>query len=146
MRGRGDVPRVTANLLKTPIAPAVPDRPDCAVSFVRPGSGALDWLADTLAALRRADPLRPVTVIVPNYNAGLFLRRRLAERGGWANLRTLRLSELVRRIAAAQAAGQPTLSGLQRQSAIRRAAEQVGGPLAATAQHRSLLAALDDLF
>ncbi len=71
------------------------------IEYVRPGRTALAWLEKRVAELKCGDPLRPVSVIVPNYLLGRFARRHLARAGGFiqVNVRTLRLVELAASIA-----------------------------------------------
>ena len=61
----------------------------------------------SLAASRRADPLAPVTVIVPSHAAGLQLRRRLAALAPFAGVRF----ETLPRIAELLAAGHLAQAG-----------------------------------
>jgi hypothetical protein len=41
-----------------------------ATESVRPGATGTEWLLATVSRLQSEDPLRPVTVIVPSYQAG----------------------------------------------------------------------------
>lgn len=67
----------------------------------------IDSALAEIAASRSADPLAPVTVIVPSHAAGLQLRRRLAERGPFAAVRF----EALPRIAELLAAGRLAAAG-----------------------------------
>jgi ATP-dependent helicase/nuclease subunit B len=62
---------------------------------------------ESIAAARRADPLAPVTVIVPSHAAGLQLRRRLAELTPFAGVRF----EMLARVAEILAAGHLAAAG-----------------------------------
>ncbi len=55
---------------------------------------------DAITSGRRADPLAPVTVVVPSHVAGLQLRRRLAGRGAFAGVRFETLPRVAELIAA----------------------------------------------
>ncbi|HEY7270776.1 MAG TPA: PD-(D/E)XK nuclease family protein [Dehalococcoidia bacterium] len=57
-----------------------------------------------IAADRRADPLAPVTVIVPSHVAGIQMRRRLGEMGPFAAVRFETLPRLAEMIAAGELA------------------------------------------
>ena len=49
------------------------------IQFVRPGQQGLEWVARSIARLKEGDPLRPITVVVPNYFAGRYVRRYLGK-------------------------------------------------------------------
>lgn len=125
----------------------MPDAPRAAVTitFVRPGPRALDWLERTITALKADDPLRPVTVIVPNFSAGRQVARYLAQRGGYLNVRTVRLQQLAA-LLAPEVTEWPTLTPVMEESAVRQAVQEAGGPLRAMIHHRSLQLALVQLF
>jgi len=55
-------------------------------ALVRPGAESVAWLWTAIAEAKGADPLGPVTVVVPSNRIGLALRRRLALQG-CANVR-----------------------------------------------------------
>jgi RecB family exonuclease len=73
--------------------------------YVRPGPNALTWLESTVADLKGGDPLRPITIIVPNDYAGQFARWRLGRRNGYIGVATLRLGQVVRQVAGPARAG-----------------------------------------
>jgi ATP-dependent helicase/nuclease subunit B len=62
---------------------------------------------DSLSSARRADPLAPVTIIVPSHAAGIQLRRKLAKLGPFAGVRF----ETLPRIAELLAAGHLAAAG-----------------------------------
>src|SRR5260221_13143501 len=64
------------------------------VDLVRPGRDGLDWLRCCVAELKSADPLQPVTVVVPNYVLGRFVTRHLGRARGSVNLHAVRLADL----------------------------------------------------
>ncbi|MGH9243883.1 MAG: PD-(D/E)XK nuclease family protein [Acidimicrobiales bacterium] len=105
------------------------------------GAAATRALIATIAEAQAADPLAPVTVVVPSATAGVTLRRRLATRGldparrGVANVRFLTLPELADQLALPRLAA----DGRRRLSAVRAAA--VAGSLLATESGRLGLAA-----
>src|SRR5438128_1211174 len=53
-------------------------RPQHRAALVRPGPRSLAWLEDTLRALKREDPLQPLTVVAPSPYLAAFLRQTLA--------------------------------------------------------------------
>ena len=55
---------------------------------------AAERLFDRIAAAKADDPLAPVTVIVPNHYAGLWIRRELAQRS-YVNVCFAVLAQLV---------------------------------------------------
>src|SRR5881397_1278778 len=69
-------------------------------------------MADIFAALqeissaRAADPLAPVTVVVPSHASALHLRRRLAELGPFAGVRFETVARIAELIAAGHLAGE----------------------------------------
>ncbi len=121
--------------------------PPPTLAFVRPGPRALEWLAREVAALKGDDPLRPVTVVVPNMYAARMALGHLARQyerarpphsppvvqyegarplhsppvvqGGYANVRPLRLAELATRIARPEAARRQPLTPVLALSAVR---------------------------
>lgn len=64
----------------------------------------VDSILDQIASERSTDPLAPVTVVVPSRLALLQLRRRLALRGAFANVRFEVVSRLAELVAAAELA------------------------------------------
>ena len=119
-----------------PTLAGVDDQPTpTIIEYVRPGRTALAWLAQSVAELKCGDPLRPVTVIVPNYVLGRFARRHLARAGGFiqVNVRTLRMVELAANIAPPPVEGRDALDPILEASAVRAAlmaADTVLTPLA----------------
>lgn len=73
----------------------------------QPGVADIEATLDHVADGRAGDPLTPVTVIVPSHVALLQLRRRLAQRGPFANVRF----EVVSRLAELAAASELARSG-----------------------------------
>ena len=65
---------------------------------VRPGRTAQEWVQRTVAELKDDDPLRPVTLIAPNYYAGRQARWVLARRGGYLNVRSMLLSDVATQV------------------------------------------------
>ena len=66
----------------------------------------LDSALTEIAASRRADPLAPVTVLVPSHVAGLQLRRRLAQMTPFAGVRFETLPRIAELLAAGHLAAQ----------------------------------------
>ena len=112
----------------------------------RPGPTARRWLLDRIAAIQGADPLRPVTVVVPNHYLGLALRRDLAQRG-YANVRFTILARLAEPFGATLLASrdQSPLTSVLEDAAIRSALRADPG-LTAFAEHRSAVEAHRSLF
>lgn len=108
-------------------------------------------LKELLAGFKAADPLAPVTVIVPSNQVGLDVRRALARESALVNVRFL----VVERAAELVAAGRLNAQGLKPRSkwrwleVLREAAMADGGRLAKVADHpatlRRLAAAAADL-
>src|ERR1700694_5079199 len=65
---------------------------------VRPGLTAQEWVRRTVAELKGDDPLRPVTLIAPNYYAGRQARWVLARDGGYLNVRSMLLSDVATQV------------------------------------------------
>lgn len=109
--------------------------------FLEPyGSPALGRLARLIAWAKGADPLAPVTVVVPTQYAGLSLRRRLAEEGGLLNVRFMvpaRLAEMLGALTVA-GRGKAPLSPLVELATIRSLASKLAGqgPLPNTSHPR----------
>ena len=115
-------------------------------AFVRPGTNAFTWLARIVQKLKRDDPYRPVTVIVPNDYAGRMIRWELTRRGGYVNVKTLRLDQVVSQVAPPTGGSRrQSLTGVLEDSAIRTALRQHGDAFGDIGQ-RSLHRALLDLF
>ena len=68
------------------------------------GRPATDALREAVRAAQAADPLAPVTVVVPSNVAGLTARRQLGEQGGLANVAFLTPFALAERLGRARAA------------------------------------------
>jgi hypothetical protein len=85
------------------------------------GVSALDALVGVVSAVKRDDPLTPVTVVVPSALAGLTVRRRLATDGGVVALDTVVLPGLAARLAGKRLAtnGRRSLTPVQRAAVAR---------------------------
>src|SRR5579859_6325342 len=92
---------------------------------------------DLIVAERISDTLAPVTVIVPSRLALLQLRRRLAQRGPFANVRFEVISRLAELIAA------PELARATRRPMARPIGDYAAGLVAS--ESRGPLAAVSDL-
>ncbi len=101
------------------------------VVSTRYGAAAVDALAAAVAAAKRGEPLRPVTVVVPSNYAGVAARRALARRGGVIGVSFVTLYRL------AELLGGPTLVATGR--------VPVSSPVVATAV-RAVLATQPGLF
>src|SRR4030081_1539845 len=64
------------------------------VDLVRPGRDSLDWLLQSVTDLKSADPLQPVTGVVPKYVLGRFVSRHVGRARGSVNLHAVRLADL----------------------------------------------------
>jgi RecB family exonuclease len=93
------------------------------------GRAAFDWVRGVVAELRREDPLRPVTVIVPNNYAGWQLRWHLSRNGGYLGVRTLRLRQLAEALAPPRGTRLGSLLTIVEASAARQALREQGGIL-----------------
>jgi ATP-dependent helicase/nuclease subunit B len=118
------------------------------VVWTRYGAEAYDALPASVAELKRADPLAPVTVLVPTQLCGVAARRALAkgvsERAGVAGLSVLTVDRLAERIAAPALVGsgrRPT-TGPVLAAAWRRALGEDAGVFGPVAGHRSTVRAL----
>src|ERR1700694_108855 len=103
---------------------------------------------DQIAAERVRDTLAPVTVIVPSRLGLLQLRRRLAQRGPFANVRFEVISRLAELIAApdlARAARRPLASPIADYAAGRVAGES-RGPLASVSDLDGYMRAVRQTF
>jgi ATP-dependent helicase/nuclease subunit B len=120
--------------------------PRARLAFVRPGPEALAWLDRVVRDLKQDDPLRPVTVLVPNDYAGRMVHWHLGRHGGYVNVITCRLSQLIASVAQSVASKRvppllPVLEEAAARQALRRYASAFG-----TVSHRSLQQALVELF
>jgi len=113
---------------------------------VRPGPTAQEWVQRTVAELKGDDPLRPVTLIAPNYYAGRQARWVLARSGGYLNVRSMLLSDVATQVLSASPAQEQPLTRVLEESAVRAAIHRFGGVLAPLAHHRSLHQTLLQLF
>src|SRR5439155_21403843 len=93
------------------------------------------------------DPLGPVTVIVPNHYAGLWLRRELAQ-GSYINVRFAVLAQLAESLGAPAlgAAGFQPLAAATQEAAVREAVRRSGADFGPASEHPSLAPALGRLF
>lgn len=113
---------------------------------LRPGAGAIAWFESRVAAYQKSDPLQPVTVVMPSNQAGLALRRHLAQ-GSYANIRTTVLARLAESAGAASlaAAGRRPLTAVTEEASIRAAARHAGG-FGEGGEHRAVVSTLRALF
>jgi len=113
---------------------------------LRPGRGAEAWLSAAVAELKGADPLGPLTVVVPNHYAKLALRRRLAA-AGYANVRHEVIARVVESLGAPglAAEGRVPLTAVTEEAAIRAALRAAGG-LGPQTEHRAVVSTLQALF
>ncbi|WP_322795501.1 PD-(D/E)XK nuclease family protein [Tepidiforma sp.] len=106
-----------------------------------PVGEARQRLKELLAEFKAADPLAPVTVVVPSNQVGLDVRRALARESALVNVRFL----VVERAAELVAAGRLNAQGLRPRSkwrwleTLREAAVAERGRLAAVAEHPATL-------
>jgi len=108
-----------------------------------------ELLAALVGSAKGADPLAPVTVVVPSNFAGLQLRRSLAAEGdGLVNVRFLVLPRLAELLGAPllTAEGRRPLTPWLQYAAIRSALASHDGALAAVADHPSTPKALATTF
>src|SRR5438128_2222817 len=128
-------------------------RPQHRAPLVRPGPRSLAWLEDTLRALKREDPLQPLTVVAPSPYLAAFLRQTLAA-VGCANVNFgVQLRPIAERIARASpslsnsGAFDHPLTGPLEAAAIRVALRESAAPvLQRLASNRALHDALGALF
>lgn len=112
------------------------------------GASAYDDLRSTIAAIKRDDPLRPVTVLVPSQLCGVAVRRALAHgvggRPGVAVLSVLTVDRLAEQLAAPDLVGQarrPTTNAVLA-AAWRSALAVHPGVFAPVATHPATVRAL----
>ena len=113
---------------------------------LRPGTGATAWLESRVAEHQAGEPLQPVTVVMPSNQAGLALRRQMAQRS-YANVRTTVLARLAEAAGAASlaAAGMRPLTTVTEEASIRAAARRAGG-FGEVGEHRAVVDTLRALF
>lgn len=96
--------------------------------------------------LKQDDPLRPVTVLVPNDYAGRMVHWLLGRRGGYVNVITCRLTQLIASVAQSISSKRlPPLLAVLEESAARQALRRSASAFGTTS-HRSLQQALIELF
>lgn len=121
------------------------------VQLVAHGPLARDALVETLTAVKRGDPLGPVTVAVPSAFTGLAVRRAVVtpERG-LCNVRFLTLAGVAELLGAprlaAEAAGRRPLTDALRTEAVRAAVLGEPGELRPVASHPATVRSLDATF
>ncbi|MBI3969912.1 MAG: PD-(D/E)XK nuclease family protein [Chloroflexi bacterium] len=120
---------ITTTTTTTAVSPAVA----AGIEYVRPGPSAFGWLTTTVSRLKERDPFAPVTVLVPNrLYAGRAVLRHLAHvgeattagaapRGGFVNVRALRLLDLSLVTLGPAARGLRQLTDVVEMSAVRAA-------------------------
>ena len=113
---------------------------------LRPGPAAEAWLSEAVAELKGADPLGPLTVVVPNQYAKLALRRQLAT-AGYANVRHEVIARVAESLGASELAaqGKVPLTAVTEEAAIRSALRAAGG-LGPQTEHRAVVSTLQALF
>ncbi len=112
------------------------------VVAVTHGAGAIDRLAELVAA--RADPLAPLTVLVPSNYATVGVRRALGARGGAAQVAVLTPLGLASQLVARELAeeGWSPLSAAQLGALVRAELDAAPGPFARVARHPTTEAAI----
>jgi hypothetical protein len=127
-------------------APRRPEAPTSRIAWVGPFQPTLEaaWL-ETLATIRRNDPLAAVWLLVPSRFLGLHLARVAARAGGVVNLHVLTFPDLADRVLAGL--GQPPrrLPSIGETLVLRQALRETGpddGYFAAVREARRLPAAL----
>src|SRR6266516_4320564 len=115
------------------------------VEFVRPGADALAWLTSVVSESKFAAPLQPVTVIVPNYTLGRFVRRHIGRTQGYVNLHSVRMVELALAICGGPGELELVTPALEL-GAVRTAVERRGGELRRLGHHYPLYRELLELF
>ena len=99
-----------------------------------------------VAELKSGDPLRPVTLIAPNYYAGRQARWLLARGGGYVNVRSMLLSDVATQVVSGLPDLEQPLTPVLEESAVRAAIHHSGGVLSSLAHHRTLHQTLLQLF
>lgn len=117
------------------------------LQYANDGSAATAALRARIQALKSADPLAPITVVVPSNYAGLGLRRSLAKQG-LVNVRFFVLNRAAELLGAPALAaqGRTPLTPALRAEAIRVALEEAPGVFAPVAQLAATERALDATF
>ena len=121
--------------------------PMCCVRVAGFGAPARHALRAEIEAAQAANPLAPVTVVVPSALAGSTLQRALtAELGGLVGVSFDSFPALVGCLAAARlaAAGRPPLDGLTARAIAAGLLAEHPGPFATVAEHPATVAALVD--
>ncbi|MEY2403329.1 MAG: ATP-dependent helicase/nuclease subunit [Acidimicrobiaceae bacterium] len=111
------------------------------------GAPAVRALASLIEAVKRGDPLRPVTVVMPSALASVTVRRALA-RDGLVATELLTLPALAPRLAAQRLAarGRRPIGSLEARLLVRSVLAESNSRLAAVAPHPATLAALAHTF
>jgi ATP-dependent helicase/nuclease subunit B len=118
------------------------------MTWTRYGAAAYAALRTNVAAVKRDDPLAPVTVLVPSHLCGVVARRALAHgvggRAGVAGLSVLTVDRLAERIAAPAlvGSGRRPATGPVLAAAWRRALGEDAGVFGPVAAHRATVRAL----
>jgi ATP-dependent helicase/nuclease subunit B len=118
------------------------------IQLVAHGAPARTALGQAVRSAKGADPLAPVTVVVPSTYAGLGLRRALAGHDGFVNVRFLglaRLAELLGAPVLAEQRRRPLTRPL-RAEAVRAVLADAGEPFDDVAGHPATERALDASF
>jgi hypothetical protein len=108
------------------------------------GAPAVEALMAAVSDCKAADPLAPVTIVVPSALVAVTIRRRLTNRSGIVALDTLMMSGLAARLSAARLAadGRRPLSGLQRAALTRAVLGRDRASLTSAADHPATVDAL----
>jgi RecB family exonuclease len=117
-------------------------------AFAQFGSNWFELIHERIKSIRETDKLGPITVLMPNYNSGIFTRRMLAARGpGLFNVNFIRIDDLSD---LAGARDMPRLSRLRASqnvhAVIHDASDDELGILARSRDHPSLPVAMHRAF
>jgi ATP-dependent helicase/nuclease subunit B len=112
------------------------------------GEPARAALERTVATVKGADALAPVTVVPPSPFAGLALRRALARRApaGLVNVRFLPLARVAELVGAPVLTGSRPLTAALRAEAVRAVLTDDPGAFAAVAHHPATVRSLESTF
>ena len=115
--------------------------------YVEPVAQAQDRLEALLTQYQAEDRMAPVTVIAPSTYAGLYLRRKIGERG-MVNVRFMPLARLTELLGAPllAARGLRPLTAFVEHAAARRATMEESGPLERFRDHSSFNSKLRSTF